>query len=100
MAQSRRATPDRREVIEFMTFCDYSLQQNSPYDLTRPVAEMAAFFGLAAQSGSENLLTVTSEGTACVAVWQGRDGRRIVSQPFAIRQDVRGEWVRALNWRC
>lgn len=77
-----------------MTFCDYSLQQNSPYDLTRPVAEMAAFFGLAAQSGSENLLTVTSEGTACVAVWQGRDGRRIVSQPFAIRQDVRGEWVR------
>lgn len=77
-----------------MTFCDYSLQQNLPYDLARPVAEMAAFFGVAVQSGSENSLTLTSVGLACIAVWQGRDGRRIVSRSFAVRQDVRGEWVR------
>ena len=73
---------------------DYRLEQNLPYDLTRPVAEMAAFFDILPQSGSADVLKIVQEADGCVAILQMEDGSRRVSRPFAILQDVRGEWVR------
>lgn len=39
-----------------MMISDYRLEQNLPYDLTRPVAEMAAFFDILPQSDSTDVL--------------------------------------------
>lgn len=77
-----------------MMISDYRLEQNLPYDLTRPVAEMAAFFDILPQSGSADVLKIVQEADGCVAILQMEDGSRRVSRPFAILQDVRGEWVR------
>lgn len=73
---------------------DYRLEQNLPYDLTRPVAEMAAFFDILPQSDSADVLKIVQEADGCVAILQTEDGTRRVSRPFTILQDVRGEWVR------
>lgn len=73
---------------------DYRLEQNLPYDLTRPVAEMAAFFDILPQSDSTDVLKIVQEADGCVAILQTEDGTRRVSRPFTILQDVRGEWVR------
>lgn len=73
---------------------DYRLEQNLPYDLTRPVAEMAAFFDILPQSDSADVLKIVQEADGCVAILQTEDGIRRVSRPFTILQDVRGEWVR------
>lgn len=73
---------------------DYRLEQNLPYDLTRPVAEMAAFFDVLPQSDSADVLKIVQEADGCVAILQTEDGTRRVSRPFTILQDVRGEWVR------
>ena len=73
---------------------DYRLEQNLPYDLTRPVAEMAAFFDILPQSDSADVLKIVQEADVCVAILQTEDGTRRVSRPFTILQDVRGEWVR------
>lgn len=73
---------------------DYRLEQNLPYDLTRPVAEMAAFFDILPQSDSTDVLKIVHEADGCVAILQTEDGTRRVSRPFTILQDVRGEWVR------
>ena len=77
-----------------MMSSDYKLVQKLPYDLTRPVAEMAAFFDILPHSDSAALLTVAADADSCVAVWQAADGTRTVSRPFTVLQDVRGEWVR------
>ena len=77
-----------------MMISDYRLEQNLPYDLTRPVAEMAAFFDILPQSDSADVLKIVQEADGCVAILQTEDGTRRVSRPFAILQDVRGEWVR------
>lgn len=77
-----------------MMSSDYKLEQKLPYDLTRPVAEMAAFFDILPHSDSAALLTVAAEADSCVAVWQAANGTRTVSRPFTVLQDVRGEWVR------
>lgn len=73
---------------------DYRLEQNLPYDLTRPVAEMAAFFDILPQSDSTDVLKIVQEADGCVAILQTEDGTRRVSRPFTILEDVRGEWVR------
>lgn len=73
---------------------DYRLEQNLPYDLTRPVAEMAAFFDILPQSDSTDVLKIVQEADGCVAILQTEDGTRRVSRPFTILQDVWGEWVR------
>ena len=73
---------------------DYRLEQNLPYDLTRPVAEMAAFIDILPQSDSADVLKIVQEADGCVAILQTEDGTRRVSRPFTILQDVRGEWVR------
>lgn len=73
---------------------DYRLEQNLPYDLTRPVAEMAAFFDILPQSDSADVLKIVQEADGCVAILQTEDGTRRVSRPFTILEDVRGEWVR------
>lgn len=73
---------------------DYRLEQNLPYDLTRPVAEMAAFFDILPQSDSTDVLKIVQEADGCVVILQTEDGTRRVSRPFTILQDVRGEWVR------
>ena len=73
---------------------DYRLEQNLPYDLTRPVAEMAAFFDILPQSDSTDVLKIVQEADGFVAILQTEDGTRRVSRPFTILQDVRGEWVR------
>ena len=77
-----------------MMISDYRLEQNLPYDLTRPVAEMAAFFDILPQSDSTDVLKIVQEADGCVAILQTEDGTRRVSRPFTILQDVRGEWVR------
>lgn len=77
-----------------MMISDYRLEQNLPYDLTRPVAEMAAFFDILPQSDSADVLKIVQEADGCVAILQTEDGTRRVSRPFTILQDVRGEWVR------
>lgn len=77
-----------------MIISDYRLEQNLPYDLTRPVAEMAAFFDILPQSDSADVLKIVQEADGCVAILQTEDGTRRVSRPFTILQDVRGEWVR------
>ena len=77
-----------------MMISDYRLEQNLPYDLTRPVAEMAAFFDILPQSDSADVLKIVQEADVCVAILQTEDGTRRVSRPFTILQDVRGEWVR------
>lgn len=77
-----------------MMISDYRLEQNLPYDLTRPVAEMAAFFDILPQSDSIDVLKIVQEADGCVAILQTEDGTRRVSRPFTILQDVRGEWVR------
>lgn len=77
-----------------MTISNYKLKQHLPYDLTRPVAEMAAFFNIFQQVDSANLLTVAAEADCCMAVLQTADGSRTVSGPFRVVQDVRGEWAR------
>lgn len=76
---------------------DYRLEQNLPYDLTRPVAEMAAFFDILPQSDSADVLKIVQEADGCVAILQTEDGTRRVSRPFTILQDVRGEWVRCVK---
>lgn len=76
---------------------DYRLEQNLPYDLTRPVAEMAAFFDILPQSDSTDVLKIVQEADGCVAILQTEDGTRRVSRPFTILQDVRGEWVRCVK---
>lgn len=43
-----------------MISSDYKLVQKLPYDLTRPVAEMAAFFDIMPHSDSAALLTVAA----------------------------------------
>lgn len=73
---------------------DYRLEQNLPYDLTRPVAEMAAFFDILPQSDSTDVLKIVQEADGCVEILQTEDGTRRVSRPFTILEDVRGEWVR------
>lgn len=80
-----------------MMITDYRLQQNLPYDLTRSVAEMAAFFGIFPQDDSANVLTVSAGEAGCVAVLCDSSGRRIVSDPVAVLADVRGEWVRCVK---
>lgn len=77
-----------------MMISDYRLEQNLPYDLTRPVAEMAAFFDILPKSDSTDVLKIVQEADGCVAILQTEDGTRRVSRPFTILQDVRGEWVR------
>ena len=77
-----------------MMISDYRLEQNLPYDLTRPVAEMAAFFDILPQSDSADVLKIVQEADGCVAILQTEDGTRRVSRPFTILEDVRGEWVR------
>ena len=77
-----------------MMSSDYKLVQKLPYDLTRPVAEMAAFFDILPQSDSADVLKIVQEADGCVAILQTEDGTRRVSRPFTILQDVRGEWVR------
>lgn len=77
-----------------MMISDYRLEQNLPYDLTRPVAEMTAFFDILPQSDSADVLKIVQEADGCVAILQTEDGTRRVSRPFTILQDVRGEWVR------
>ena len=77
-----------------MMISDYRLEQNLPYDLTRPVAEMAAFFDILPQSDSADVLKIVQEADGCVAILQTEDGTRRVSRPFTILQDVRGAWVR------
>ena len=77
-----------------MMISDYRLEQNLPYDLTRPVAEMAAFFDILPQSDSTDVLKIVQEADGFVAILQTEDGTRRVSRPFTILQDVRGEWVR------
>ena len=77
-----------------MMISDYRLEQNLPYDLTRPVAEMAAFFDILPQSDSTDALKIVQEADGCVAILQTEDGTRRVSRPFTILQEVRGEWVR------
>lgn len=77
-----------------MMISDYRLEQNLPYDLTRPVAEMAAFFDILPQSDSTDVLKIVQEADGCVVILQTEDGTRRVSRPFTILQDVRGEWVR------
>ena len=77
-----------------MMISDYRLEQNLPYDLTRPVAEMVAFFDILPQSDSTDVLKIVQEADGCVAILQTEDGTRRVSRPFTILQDVRGEWVR------
>ena len=77
-----------------MMISDYRLEQNLPYNLTRPVAEMAAFFDILPQSDSADVLKIVQEADGCVAILQTEDGTRRVSRPFTILQDVRGEWVR------
>lgn len=77
-----------------MMISDYRLEQNLPYDLMRPVAEMAAFFDILPQSDSTDVLKIVQEADGCVAILQTEDGTRRVSRPFTILQDVRGEWVR------
>ena len=77
-----------------MMISDYRLEQNLPYDLTRPVAEMAAFFDILPQSDSADVLKIVQEADGCVAILQTEDGTRRVSRPFTILQYVRGEWVR------
>lgn len=80
-----------------MIISDYRLEQNLPYDLTRPVAEMAAFFDILPQSDSADVLKIVQEADGCVAILQTEDGTRRVSRPFTILQDVRGEWVRCVK---
>ena len=80
-----------------MIISDYRLAQNLPYDLTRPVAEMAAFFDILPQSDSADVLKIVQEADGCVAILQTEDGTRRVSRPFTILQDVRGEWVRCVK---
>lgn len=80
-----------------MMISDYRLEQNLPYDLTRPVAEMAAFFDILPQSDSADVLKIVQEADGCVAILQTEDGTRRVSRPFTILQDVRGEWVRCVK---
>lgn len=80
-----------------MMISDYRLEQNLPYDLTRPVAEMAAFFDILPQSDSTDVLKIVQEADGCVAILQTEDGTRRVSRPFTILQDVRGEWVRCVK---
>lgn len=77
-----------------MTITGYRLQQNLQYDLTRPVAEMAAFFDIKQQSDSDNLLMLSADTKKCLAIWHGADGTCFVSNPQTVLQDVRGEWVR------
>ena len=79
---------------------DYRLEQNLPYDLTRPVAEMAAFFDILPQSDSTDVLKIVQEADGCVAILQTEDGTRRVSRPFTILQDVRANGCAALSWRC
>ena len=73
-----------------MMISDYRLEQNLPYDLTRPVAEMAAFFDILPQSDSTDVLKIVQEADGCVAILQTEDGTRRVSRQFTILQDVRG----------
>lgn len=80
-----------------MIISDYRLEQNLPYDLTRPVAEMAAFFDILPLSDSADVLKIVQEADGCVAILQTEDGTRRVSRPFTILQDVRGEWVRCVK---
>ena len=80
-----------------MIISDYRLEQNLPYDLSRPVAEMAAFFDILPQSDSADVLKIVQEADGCVAILQTEDGTRRVSRPFTILQDVRGEWVRCVK---
>ena len=80
-----------------MIISDYRLEQNLPYDLTRPVAETAAFFDILPQSDSADVLKIVQEADGCVAILQTEDGTRRVSRPFTILQDVRGEWVRCVK---
>ena len=53
-----------------MMISDYRLEQNLPYDLTRPVAEMAAFFDILPQSDSTDVLKIVQEADGCVAILQ------------------------------
>ena len=57
-----------------MMISDYRLEQNLPYDLTRPVAEMAAFFDILPQSDSTDVLKIVQEADGCVAILQTEDG--------------------------
>ena len=58
-----------------MMISDYRLEQNLPYDLTRPVAEMAAFFDILPQSDSTDVLKNRDrEADGCVGDFA--DGRR------------------------
>lgn len=50
-----------------MMISDYRLEQNLPYDLTRPVAEMAAFFDILPQSDSADVLKIVQE---VMAAWR------------------------------
>ena len=77
-----------------MMISDYRLEQNLPYDLTRPVAEMAAFFDILPQSDSTDVLKSCRKLMAAWRFCETEDGTRRVSRPFTILQDVRGEWVR------
>ena len=83
------SSDEPRPTVKTMMISDYRLEQNLPYDLTRPVAEMAAFFDILPQSDSTDVLKIVQEADGCVAILQTEDGTRRVSRPFTILQDVR-----------
>lgn len=80
-----------------MMISDYRLEQNLPYDLTRPVAEMAAFFDILPQSDSTDVLKIVQEADGCVAILQTEDGTRRVSRPYRM---YGANGCAALSWRC
>ena len=83
-----------------MMISDYRLEQNLPYDLTRPVAEMAAFFDILPQSDSTDVLKIVQEADGCVAILQTEDGTRRVSRPFTIYRMYGANGCAALSWQC
>lgn len=83
-----------------MMISDYRLEQNLPYDLTRPVAEMAAFFDVLPQSDSADVLKIVQEADGCVAILQTEDGTRRVSRPLQFYRMYGANGCAALSWRC
>lgn len=80
---------------------DYRLEQNLPYDLTRPVAEMAAFFDILPQSDSTDVLKIVQEADGCVAILQTEDGtRRVRAGHLQFYRMYGANGCAALSWRC
>lgn len=73
---------------------NYKLKQNLPYDLTRSIEEMTAFFGVKINNDSENIITVEGAKDTCYATYCGPRSECIFSKKIFLSKNIRGEWVR------